>query len=117
MNQPSRATAPATSWRPRIPAIRSEAVVREEINNTPAPTPTRAGAGAGSFGETRPINFAIRGVCSTLAITMILAGTQTAAAERCAARAELAGDASAVVRVTAELARLGVEQGRPAPGC
>lgn len=38
-------------------------------------------------------------------------------AELCAARVELEGDAAAIGQVTAELARLGVERGSPAPGC
>jgi hypothetical protein len=39
------------------------------------------------------------------------------ATEPCVARAELGGEADVVARVGLELARLGVERGKPAPGC
>ncbi|MEO8705413.1 MAG: hypothetical protein ABI867_35555 [Kofleriaceae bacterium] len=56
----------------------------------------------------------IRG--ATIAAVSLVA-TLPAGAEPCVARAELGGDEAAVVVVSAELARLGVERGRPAPGC
>ncbi|MBA2543719.1 MAG: hypothetical protein H0V17_29015, partial [Deltaproteobacteria bacterium] len=43
--------------------------------------------------------------------------TRPAHADLCAARVELEGDIAVIGQVTAELARLGVERGSPAPGC
>jgi hypothetical protein len=61
---------------------------------------------------------AVGSVASRAAVAaLIVASVAQAAAEPCAPRAELAGDAVAVERVTTELAALGVQRGRPAPGC
>jgi hypothetical protein len=54
---------------------------------------------------------------AAFAALFVLSGVRTAWAEPCAARADVTGDAAAVTRVTAELARLGVTVGRAAPGC
>jgi hypothetical protein len=58
---------------------------------------------------------AIRVVPVSVALAALL--VRPANAELCAARVELEGEASVVGQVTAELARLGVERGKPSPGC
>ncbi len=52
-----------------------------------------------------------------LVAVLVLSAIRTVEAEPCAPRAQLAGDAEAVTRVTAELKRLGVATDAPAPGC
>ncbi len=54
---------------------------------------------------------------AVVAVSIVLSGVRTVAADVCEPRAEVTGDAAAVAQVTAELARLGVKAGRPAPGC
>ena len=54
---------------------------------------------------------------AALGFVLVLSAQRTAGAEPCAVRAEVGGDPTAVASVVLELARLGVEQGAPAPGC
>jgi hypothetical protein len=54
---------------------------------------------------------------AALVFALVLSASRTAGAEPCAVRAEVTGDPVAVASVVLELARLGVEQGAPAPGC
>ena len=132
MTGSSRTAASTGSWIAGPSTIQAGIVLREDASREPAPTPRWGGAivVSGScdaafatyeairFASARkPTAFATRVARTMLALAVLVSGTRTATAEPCAARAEVAGDAAAVMRVTAELARLGVEPGRPAPGC
>ncbi len=54
---------------------------------------------------------------AALALVALVSAPRTGAAEPCAPRAEVGGDAAAVERVTDELGRLGVTVAAAAPGC
>jgi hypothetical protein len=56
------------------------------------------------------------GVRRVVGVALALAAAPSHAAP-CVARAELDGDTATMAQVSAELARLGVEQGRASPGC
>lgn len=57
------------------------------------------------------------GSARPLVLAMLVVSSDRALAEPCAARAELDGDRTTVTEIASELTRLGVETGKPTPGC